>query len=121
ELQRSEVLSLDRFLHLPVSLTGVFLINYLSSLASVNLMLCLPAMLGMSLGLVFSEGPALLLLLPLLAAFFLAVTAVTYQFQGWLASLMVNQRRRRTIVATITIGFVLLTQLPNLINLYRPW
>jgi hypothetical protein len=121
ELQRSEVLSLDRFLHLPVSLTGVFLINYLSSLASVNLMMCLPAMLGMSLGLLFSEGPALLLLLPLLAAFLLAVTAVTYQFQGWLASLMVDQRRRRTIIAMVTIGFVLLTQLPNLINLYRPW
>ena len=32
ELQRSEVLSLDKFLHLPVSLTGAFLINYLSSL-----------------------------------------------------------------------------------------
>ncbi len=30
ELQRSEVLSLDKFLHLPVSLRGAFLINYLS-------------------------------------------------------------------------------------------
>src|SRR5438552_3151289 len=28
ELQRSEILSLEKFLHLPVSLSGVFLINY---------------------------------------------------------------------------------------------
>src|SRR5438876_701411 len=34
ELQRSEALSLQKFLHLPVSLTGAFLINYISSLFS---------------------------------------------------------------------------------------
>src|SRR5262249_2677987 len=112
ELQRSEVLSLDKFLHLPVSLAGAFLITYLTSLASISLLVFVPPMLGLRLGLVFSQGPALLLLVPLLSAFFLAVTAVTYQFQGWLASLMVNQRRRRTIIVMVTLGFVVLSQLP---------
>ncbi len=119
ELQRSEVLTLGKFLHLPVSIKGAFLINYLSSLVSLNMTVFLPAMVGLSLGLAFGMGPAMLVLLPLVAAFLLMVTALTYQFQGWLASLMVNKRRRRTIVVLVTMGFVVLCQLPNLINVLR--
>ncbi len=121
ELQRSEVLSLDKFLHLPVSLKGAFLINYCSSLLSPSLIILLPAMVALSLALVITRGPVMLLILPLLAAFFLMVTAVTYQFQGWLASLMVNKRRRRTIIAFVIMGFVLLCQTPQLIHFIRPW
>jgi hypothetical protein len=121
ELQRSESLSLDKFLHLPVSLAGAFLINYLSSLPSVTLLLFVPATVGLSLGLIFSRGPALVWLLPLLAAFLLMVTALTYQFQGWLASLMVNKRRRRSIIVLATVFLILLSQLPNLVNVLQPW
>ncbi len=117
DLQRSEPLSLDKFLHLPVSPSGAFLVNYLSSLLSMNLVIFLPASLGLILGLTFSRGPAMLLLLPLAAAFFLMVTALTHQFQGWLASLMTNPRRRRTVVVVVTMVFVLLVQLPNMLNL----
>jgi hypothetical protein len=121
ELQRSEVLSLDKFLHLPVSLSGAFLINYLSSLFSLTIFLFVPAMLGLGLGLLVAKGPAMLLLLPLVAALLLMITAVTYQFQGWLASLMVNKRRRRTIIVIATAMFVLLAQAPNLLNILQPW
>jgi hypothetical protein len=121
DLQRSEALSLDKFLHLPVSLTGVFVLNYLSSLFSLTLILFVPAMLGLCLGLVLSRGAALLVQLPLVIAFLLMVTAITYQFQGWLASLMVNKRRRRTVIVVVTMAFVLLAQLPNLVNLLQPW
>ncbi len=117
ELQRSESLSLTKFLHLPVSATGVFLINYLSSFISVNLLIFGPAMFALALGLVLGRGPLMLLQLPLVAAFFFMITALTYQFQGWLAALMVNPRRRRTIVVFLTMGFILLAQLPNLANL----
>ena len=58
ELQRSEALTLQKFLHLPVSLSGVFLINYLSSLFSLTLLFFLPPMVGLRLGLVLSAGPA---------------------------------------------------------------
>jgi hypothetical protein len=119
DLQRSEALSLDKFLHLPVSLEGVFLVNYLSSLLSVSLVILGPAMLGLGVGMLLGRGPAMLLLFPLLTAFLLTVTALTYQFQGWLAALMVNKRRRRTIVVVLTMGVVLLSQLPNLLNLTR--
>jgi hypothetical protein len=121
DLQRSEPLSLDKFLHLPVSLTGAFLINYVSSLFSVTLIIFLPPLLALSLALVFAKGPAMLLALPLLAAFLFLVTALTYQFQGWLGSLMANPRRRRTVIVLVTFGFILVCQLPNLVNLLRPW
>ena len=60
ELQRSDAISLDRFLHLPVSPTGAFLINYLGSSISLSLVLMLPAMTGLSAGLVLSRGPVML-------------------------------------------------------------
>jgi hypothetical protein len=106
---------------LPVSISGAFLINYLSSLLSVSLILFLPPMLALGLALVWAKGPAMLVVLPLLASFLFALTALTYQFQGWLASLMVNKRRRRTVIVVVTFLFILMCQLPNLINFLRPW
>ena len=44
-------------------------------------------MVALALGLALSRGPLMLLLLPLIAAFFFMTTAITYQFQGWLASI----------------------------------
>ena len=122
ELQRTDALTLDKFLHLPVSPAGVFLVNYLSSLVALSTVVFVPAMVGLLLGQVFAGGFALLLGFPLLAAFILAVTAVTYLFQGWLAKLMSNPRRRRTVLVFVTMGFILVLQLPNFINLAaQPW
>ena len=121
DLQRSEALSIHKFLHLPVSITGVFVLNYVSSLFSLTLIFFVPLMTGLSLGLVIGKGLAMLWLPLLLAAFMLMVTALTYQFQGWLASLMVNKRRRRTIIVVITLFFVVIAQVPNLINMFKPW
>src|SRR5262249_52187129 len=121
DLQRSEGLAIDKFLHLPASPAGVFLVNYLSSLFSLTLIAFVPGMIGLVLGETLSEGPAVLLGLPVVASFLLMVTALTYQFQGWLASLMSNPRRRRTVIVLVTAAVILLAQLPNLINLVRPW
>jgi ABC-2 type transport system permease protein len=117
ELQRSEVLSLQKLLHLPVSPSGTFVINYLGSLVSLSLALFLPGMVGLSIALVVAKGPAAVMIFPLLAGFLLMVTAITCQFQGWLAALMLNKRRRRTVIAVVTFSFILLSQLPNLGNL----
>ena len=119
ELQRSEMLSMERFLHLPVSLMSVFLINYAGSLLSLAGIIFLPGMFGMAVGLTISKGPSMILLVPLAGAMMLAVTAITYQFRGWLASMMFNQRRRRTIIAMATVLFMLVIQLPNLWNMNR--
>ena len=121
ELQRTEPLSLAKFMHLPVSITGAFLINYLSSLIRLSLVFFGPIMLGFALALVFVKGILLVPVFLLLSAFFLMVTALTYQLQGWLASLMSNPRRRRTVVVATTAIFVLIVQLPNLLNFFAPW
>lgn len=121
ELQRSESLAIDKVLHLPVSASGAFVVNYVSSLASLTLLVTVPALVGLAVGQAVAHGPAMLLALPLVAAFVLALTAVTYQFQGWLASLMSNPRRRRTVVVLVTMSFILVAQAPNLINIAKPW
>src|SRR5204863_6821975 len=108
DLQRSEALALDKVMHLPVSPSGAFVINYLSSLFSLTLIAFLPGMVGLIVGQVFAGSVAMLLALPLLAAFLLAVTALTYQFQGWMAALMSNPRRRRTVIVFVTGGIILL-------------
>jgi ABC-2 type transport system permease protein len=120
ELQRNDPLSLSKFLHMPVSVEAAFLINYLSSLLRLSLITFVPAMAGYALALVYVRGVEQLLVLPSLAAFLLMITAATYQFQGWLASLVSDPRRRRTVVVGVTIVFVLVFQLPNLLNLYVP-
>jgi ABC-2 type transport system permease protein len=120
ELQRTELLSLDNFMHLPVSPAGAFLINYIGSSIGLGLILFLPAMTGLAIGLTLSRGIVMLLLFPLIAAFFLMVTAVTCQFRGWLASMMTNPRRRRTIIAVVSLLFILVFQIPNIMNNFNP-
>jgi hypothetical protein len=117
ELQRSEVLSIEKLFHFPISPSSAFVINYLSSLVSLSLILFVPALIGLAIASVIALGPWMLFSLPLLIAFVLMVTAITYQFRGWLATLMVNKRRRRTIMACVTGSIILISQLPNLINL----
>ena len=56
ELQRTDPLSLSKFMHLPVSANGAFLINYLSSLLRLSLIIFLPVMLGFALALVVVKG-----------------------------------------------------------------
>lgn len=119
DLQRSEILDLSRFLHLPISLRGVFLLNYLASHFSVSLAMLLPTMMGLTVGLIFGRSAAMILLLPLAFSFIFMVTAWTYCLRGWLAALMINKRRRRAIIMGITMAFILLVQLPNLLtNVY---
>ena len=118
DLQRAETFALSKFLHLPVSLGGAFLINYLGTLLRISLVIFVPVALGLALGLSIRRG--LWSAVPLVAAFFLMITALTYQLQGWLASLMSNPRRRRAIVVTATAVFVLILQLPNLVRFIRP-
>jgi ABC-2 type transport system permease protein len=120
ELQRTELLSLDNFMHLPVSPSGAFLINYAGSSIGLSLILYLPLAIGLGIGLTLSRGPAMLLLFPLIVAFFLMVTAITHQFRGWLASMMTNPRRRRTIIAVVSLSFILVFQIPNILTNFNP-
>jgi ABC-2 type transport system permease protein len=121
ELQRTDVLSPAKLLHLPLSAGGVFVINFVSSLATASLIFFAAIMFGFGLGVAFAQGYRLLVAWPLTLALFLMVAALTCQFQGWLATLSANPRRRRTMVVAITMIFVLIFQLPNLLTHYGPW
>lgn len=115
EIQRSESVELGKLMHLPVTLRQVFLVNYVSSHLSVTFLIFGPLLLCMWAGLVVRSGWRMApLLLPLLGFLFF-VSSWTYWLRGWLASLMVNKRRRRAIIVWITVGFVAIAQLPNLL------
>lgn len=116
ELQRSELLSVDKLLHLPTTLNEVFLFNFLGSLISLTTVTLVPTMLGFSIAMVLVKGPASLVMFPLVATFVLMVCAVTYQFRGWLAILMANKRRQQTIMMILGISLLFLSQLPNVIT-----
>ena len=115
EIQRSETIDLSKLLHLPVALRQIFLINYLASHFTLSFILMVPAMLGLTVGLAFASGPAMLLLALLTVGFLFMVTAWTYCLRGWLVALMVNKRRRRAIIVGISMAAILLGQLPNLL------
>ncbi len=117
ELQRSEMMSLKNLLHLPVSLSGAFFLNYASSFASLTILLLFPAMLGLCVASVLQFGVVSLVVFALLISFLVMVTAISYQIRGWLARLMENKRTRGTVVACTTMFFIMLFQVPNLINM----
>ena len=83
ELQRTDSLSLTKFMHLPVSVNGAFLINYLSSLFRLSLIIFVPVMVafpGAHCRQGDRDGAGAL---PL-AAFVLMVTALPISFRaGW--------------------------------------
>ena len=118
DLQRSDSLSLEKLLHLPISLTTAFFINYLSSFFSLTLVFFLPSMLGLAVAHVRAGGAKMWVLFPLIFSFIGMVTALTFQFRGWLAALMTNKRRQRTILTAITIFIICGAQVPNMANIY---
>jgi len=110
ELQRSETIDLQRLMHLPVALGQMFGINYIVSHFTPSIVVFVPIMLG----LVISRGLEMVLLIPLALSMVFMITAWTYCLRGWLATLMSNPRRRRTVIMVITLAFVLAGQGPNL-------
>ena len=117
ELQRSEPLEIGKLLHLPMSLRGAFLLNYLSSFASLTIAFLLPVMVALCIAMAFVFGWKSLISIPLIAGFISLITAITYQIRGWLAKLMSSPRRRRSIITGFTIVFILMFQLPNAFNM----
>jgi hypothetical protein len=114
ELQRSEMIDLQKLMHLPVALGQMFVINYIVSHFALSIVLVVPAMLGLGIGLMIARGPEMILMIPLALSMVFMVTAWTYCLRGWLSAMMSNPRRRRTVIMCISLAFVLLSQAPNL-------
>jgi len=116
EIQRSETIDISRLMHLPISLRNVFIINYLASHLTPSIILFLPAMLGLSLGLILGGRGLMVLMFPLVLGLIFMVTAWTYCLRGWLVTIMMNKRRRRTIIAGVTFAFILMSQIPYIVT-----
>lgn len=114
ELQRSETIDLRKLMHLPAALGQLFFINYLVSHFTLSIVIAVPAVLGLGLGLALGRSIEMILVVPLAAGMIFMVSAWTYCFRGWLAQLMTNPRRRRTVIMCLTFSLVLLAQGPNL-------
>lgn len=112
-IQQSETIDINRLLHLPIAPRTLFLVNYTASHFTPSIILFLPGMLGLCLGLTLGRSWSMILLCPLVLGFIFMINAWTYCLRGWLVSLMTNPRRRRTVIAVITVLFVLIAQLPN--------
>lgn len=106
-------------MHLPVSLGQIFVVNYFASHLALIILMVVPGMIGLALGLGFSRGLHMWLLVPLALSMVFMITSWTYCFRGWLATVMGNPRRRRSIIMGLTFGLILAGQAPNLyFNLY---
>jgi hypothetical protein len=112
EAQRGDPISLDKILHLPVSPSQAFVVNYLASLGTPVFLMTAGGFLGLVLGSVFSIGiKATLFLIPI-TAFLFAMTAATYWVQGWLATLMTNPRTKQLVLVLLPIFIIAATQIP---------
>ena len=56
EIQRSETIDIGKMLHLPVSLKGIFLVNYLASHLTFSIIVFVPGMVGLTAGFIWSRG-----------------------------------------------------------------
>ncbi|NIA12585.1 MAG: hypothetical protein GWP08_00800 [Nitrospiraceae bacterium] len=116
ELQRSEVIDFRKMLYLPVSMRMVFVMNYVASLFSFALIMFIVPTLALCGALAWNLGPRMLLAIPLAVLFYLALASWTYYVRGVLSALMENKKRRRLVLTILPMIFVLLFQLPNILQ-----
>lgn len=121
DLRVADALSMQNFLHLPLAPSDVFMLNAIALHLQPSPLIFGAALLGLSLASIIALGPAHAILLPLALASFWCVIALTRQLQTFLAALMVNKRRRGTIVAVSFMVAMLLIQSPNIFMQVQLW
>ena len=109
QLQLNEVIPIDKLLHLPVSLNGAFLLNYLSSFLNMLMVLFAPAMIGFTIGAIIAKGSGLFILLPALLAIFFLTTSLFHQFKAIFARIIQNKRTKAIVI--VVIPFLMVTSL----------
>ncbi len=115
DLQRTEFLSIVKLLQLPMSFQGAFTLNYLTSLVTISVLGFVPTALGLGLAFAIVHGPRMLLQIPAALALVFMISSLSYLFRTWLGALMQNERKRRTVVVMMTLGIIVMAQVPNLL------
>lgn len=100
-IQQNDAIEIDRLLHLPMTLKGAFVLNYVSSLANLNILVIVPSMLGLAIAMPFARGWPTAIAIPLTLSFIFMVTALMYQLRGWFAELNKNKRTKGWLMILI--------------------
>lgn len=117
ELQRSDLLDLKKFMHLPVSPGMIHGINFTASLAGPLVLGSIPPLLGLLAGLGQRYGwGGVLPGAAVAAGFIVMLEAWAHYFRGWMALVMEDKRKRQLVFAVLPLTFVLLAQLPSLLS-----
>ncbi|MGI6137677.1 MAG: hypothetical protein ACOYI9_01455 [Candidatus Hydrogenedentales bacterium] len=116
ELQRNDVIDFKKMLFLPVSLSSVYLINYLASLLGPLFLFSMLPLAALFCGLYPAMGagifPAGIILF---LSFFMMLGAWSYYLRGKLAMLMENPKWRRIVFMLVPISFIFIAQMPALV------
>lgn len=118
EIQHSNIVDMKKMLYLPlVSLRSVYFLNFSLTLFAPVFVIFHVALLGFLAGLSEVFGPRMFLGILLVFAFYLMISSWLHYFQGALANLMENKKRKRLISVLASLFIVLLIQIPNLMNM----
>lgn len=98
ELTRSDGVSMDRIMHLPISPSHVFSLNYILSLGNLPFIYFTCICMGLILGGSISRGPSVLLIAIPLVAYLLMITALTSHLRSILSAWVANPKRRRLVM-----------------------
>lgn len=105
-VQQNDAVEIDRLLHLPMTFGSAFLLNYVSSLFSVNMLMLAPTIAGLSLAMPIAKGWPAVVAIPLSLSFLFVVTALMYQLRGWFAELAKNKRIKGWIMIVIPLALI---------------
>ncbi|MFK7765896.1 MAG: hypothetical protein AB8B55_01550 [Mariniblastus sp.] len=93
-IQQNDVIEVERLLHLPMTFSGAFLLNYVSTWFTLNILSFAPCMLGLAIAMPLAKGPATIVAIPLTLTFLFMVTSMFYLARGWFAELVKNKRTK---------------------------
>ena len=116
ELQQSESISVQKFLHLPVSPFHGFLINFLTSFINFMTFVMVPPILGFCVTHVYAFGLPSLLSPLILISYIIMVIALVFQMRTLFTVIIINSRKQKMILAVVTMLILAVSQTPVILN-----
>ena len=93
-IHQNDSIEIDRLLHLPISFHGAFILNYASSLVSLNMVMLAPIIFGLAIAQTIAHGWKTAVSFPLVISFVFVLTALMYTLRGWLDAKMKNKKTK---------------------------
>ena len=106
QIQLSESISIERLLHLPVGLSGAFMLNFISSFSNSAVWLGTPILFGMAVGATIAKGPMMLPLVVATFAWVFLLNSLTYLFRGWISNLAKTKREKAMVGMAVPFAII---------------